>query len=206
MCAEELSVLALSKNGHFFIFEFALDEPWTTFFQDGVCIHIKIAAFQRVDTLSDFLAGHVFAFALIEQELVEYRLEPIDELDLFEESFELIDSHHRNRDNFLVLLRTAALVLVVSAVSHFEEIGEELCHFLTDEEVTEYVDLVMGPNFIEGFHKFVRVLAQIVERQYLFRDIIVDEDLQILSDVAVDLNFLLSGRFHLLSEIVNIAG
>jgi len=102
MVAEEFTVFALSENWKFFITELTLDDSWLLVFEDGESIHIEVAAFQTMNTFSDFLTWHVLAFSFVLQKLVEDRLELVDQFDTVKEDLELIDSHHWNRCDFFI--------------------------------------------------------------------------------------------------------
>lgn len=204
MIAEKLSILALSENWHFLILEVPLDDPWLLILQDGKSVHIEVAALQTVDTLTDFLTGHVLAFSLILQELIEDGFEPLDQLDLLEVTLQLIHSHHWNWSDFLIALGSTASVFEISAVVHLVETGEKLSHLLADEEVTEDVDLEVGPNFVQSHHELMMIFTETTAlRAEPLCDILVDEELDVFPHVFVDLYFFLDGGLALLCEIID---
>lgn len=165
MGAEKLTIFTFTKNWQFLISKLTLDDSRLLILEDGKSIHIEITTLQTVDTFSYFLTRHIFSFPFVLQKLVEDWLELIDQFNTIKENLELVDSHNWNRCNFFILWRVFASIFIVSAVVHFEEIGEKLCHLLTHKEMTENVDLEMGPNLIERGYELMWILANFFERQ-----------------------------------------
>ena len=99
----------------------------------------------------------------------------------------------------------SAPIFVISVVSHFVEISEELGQLFADEEVRKDEDLIVGPDFIEGWDKGVRIFAQLFKRSEFSANIFIDEDLYVLPNELIDLYFLFGGGFDQHCEIVDVS-
>ena len=99
----------------------------------------------------------------------------------------------------------SAPVFVISVVSHFVEICEELSQLFADEEVRKNEDLVMSPYFIEGYDKAMRIFAQLIKRGEFSAHILVNENLYVFSNELIDLYFLFGGGFNQHSKIVDVS-
>lgn len=149
---------------------------------------------------------HVLALSLHLQELIENRLEFLNYFYLLEKLFEFVDSHGRNRNNFFLLLRVLALVLVILGVVHFIEGGKELIELFADEEMSEYIDLILCPYVIQGGDKGMRIFADLFNRGDLFLDVVFDVILYVLPHHLVNLDFLFGGKFELFIHVIEMSG
>lgn len=158
-----------------------------------------------MNTFSNLLPWNVFSFSLEEKKLIEDWFESFDQFDFIKVLLELIDSHDRNRYDFFSALWTSAPVFVISVVSHFVEIREELSQLFANKEVRKDEDLIMSPYFVKGWDKGMGILAQLIKRSEFSAHILINENLYIFPNELVDLYFLFGGGFDQNSKIVDVS-
>lgn len=112
-----------------------------------------------MNTLSDFRSRHVLALPFVLQEGIEYSFEFLDQLDLLEEFFELVDSHDSYWHYFFVAFRVLCPVFVILAIVHFIEVRIKFSEFVADVVVAEHEHLVMRPHFVESTDKIMWIFG-----------------------------------------------
>jgi len=119
-----------------------------------VSFHVKIAALQTVNTLSQFLSWNFLVLSLHIEKFAESVLKSLDNANSLKIFFELINSHNSHCYNFFFacICRKLTSILVIFGIRHSIDSLEKFAETLSDEVVAKYENLIVIPDYVESFN------------------------------------------------------